>query len=160
MSAGESKVVNPSRRLPELSLPLYSTGEPTPIRLRRRRSPLLILVHGSVCLLCAEFVARLEAEVEAIQDWDGYPLVITTGTRDAHEVAASAAVFPVVMDAEGRLAGALGIRAPAVIIADQWGEVHETREAGDGHDFPRAREVVTYLRYLSIQCPECQGESF
>ncbi|HKP74292.1 MAG TPA: hypothetical protein VJT67_02060, partial [Longimicrobiaceae bacterium] len=67
--------------------------------------------------------------------------------------------FPLLLDAEGRVAAALGVRAPAVVVADQWGEVHEVFEAGEEHRFPRPGEVETWVQYLAIECPECQGEA-
>ncbi|MFL5539848.1 MAG: TlpA family protein disulfide reductase, partial [Longimicrobiaceae bacterium] len=54
--------------------------------------------------------------------------------------------FPLLVDADGRVASALGVQAPAVVIADQWGEVHEAREAGGEHRFPMETEIEDWLR--------------
>ena len=58
-----------------------------------------------------------------------------------------------------RTLAAAGIPAPAVLIADQWGELFVVEPAGDDHGFIEPDEVVSWLRYLAIQCPECQGEA-
>jgi hypothetical protein len=66
----------------------------------------------------------------------------------------------VAVDVEQRLALALSVQIPALVIADQWGEIHHVEEAGPDHRFPATGEVVDWVRYLAIQCPECQGEAF
>ena len=67
--------------------------------------------------------------------------------------------FTVLADPDRTLAARLGISAPAVIIADQYGEIHLAAPAGDAHHLPHPAEIVDWLRYLAIQCPECQGEA-
>jgi hypothetical protein len=47
----------------------------------------------------------------------------------------------------------------AVLIADQWGELRYVSPDGGGHSFPTPEEVTGWLRFLSIQCPECEGEA-
>ena len=120
-----------------------------------RRGPLLVLVHGGDCAACAAFVARLEHAEESLRDWDGYPIVVREGPRSGGSDA-----LPSLLDAERRLAAALAVSAPSVIVADQWGEIHQRYEAGEEHRFPSIPELVEWMRFLAIQCPECQAESF
>jgi hypothetical protein len=44
-----------------------------------------------------------------------------------------------------------------VIITDEWGEVYFVSDAGAGHDFPTPRDIGDWIRFLAIQCPECEG---
>ena len=155
MSAGHRAVIEPSKRLPELSLPALADGRPVRLRPPGRRSPLLVLVHPGECDACAAFVAEVAAAGERLRDWDGYPIVVRqdgagTGTGG----------LPGLLDAERRLPAALGVTLPAVVVADQWGEMHHRYEAGDEHRFPLVDELVEWQRFLAIQCPECQAESF
>ena len=43
------------------------------------------------------------------------------------------------------------------MIADEWGEVYSVADAGAGHRFPGAPEIIEWVRFLAIQCPECEG---
>ena len=160
MTDGRGELINPRRRIPDLALPSAPAGEPCRLRAPGRRSPLLVLVHGASCAACGEFVARLEAETAPIEEWDGSPLVIAPEDLAGAGGLRSRTRLPVLADPERRLAAALSIHPPALVVADQWGEVHEVHEAGEDHRFPAPAEVVAWLRYLAIQCPECQGEAF
>jgi hypothetical protein len=158
MSAGDRAVIDPSRRLPG-GWTLPSTADGSAVRLRPpgRRAPLLVLAHAPGCPACDDFVRGLAAGVDSLREWDGYPLVVRpgTGARASREPGAVAEVE----DAGERLAEALSVRAPAVVIADQWGEVYLRHEAGAEHAFPAVSELAEWLRFLAIQCPECQGEA-
>lgn len=57
------------------------------------------------------------------------------------------------------LSGALRLDPPALAIADQWGEVHAGVAAGAEHRWLAVAEVADWLRYLAMQCPECEGEA-
>lgn len=160
MTSDRDGLTSPRRRLPDLALPLAPGGEPCRLRAPGRRSPLLVLVHGAGCAACGDFVRRLEADSQSIEEWDGRPLVIAPEDLARAEELRHRTRLPVLADPERRLGTALSVRAPAVVVADQWGEVHEVHEAGEDHRFPEPDAVVAWLRYLAIQCPECQGEAF
>lgn len=157
MSADRDDLINPERRLPDLALPSVPDGQPVPVRASGRRAPVLVLVHGGGCAPCGEFIHRLEEARQELEDWDGRVLVIVP---EAAETAPGGGAFPVLADAEQRVAAAFGTQPPAVVIADQWGQVQEVHEAGEGHRFVEVREIVGTVRHLAIQCPECQGEAF
>jgi hypothetical protein len=153
-------LIEPSKRLPELRLPSLPDGAPLRLRASARRSPLLLLVDDVDCAECAALVRRLEAEAEALRDWDARVLIVVPEPLAEAGRFPSAGIFPVLSDAESRLATALSVRAPALVIADQWGEVYVREEAGEGHAFLALPDILDWLRYLDIQCPECQGEAF
>jgi hypothetical protein len=160
MTSERGDLTNPQRRLPDLALPRAPGGEPFRLRAPGRRSPLLVLVHGAGCAACGEFVARLEAEGDSIEEWDGRPLVIAPEDLAKAGDLGRRTSLPVLADPERRLGSALSLGPPAVVVADQCGEVHEIHEAGEDHRFPEPDAVVAWLRYVAIQCPECQGEAF
>lgn len=160
MANGRSALVNPRRRLPEMSLPTAPGGEPVRLRTGRRRAPVLVLTHGGACPACARYVAALAARNDEIAEWDGRVLVVHPGPPDDAAAFSRPDGFPVLVDADGRLSSALGARAPTIVVADQWGEIHEQHDAGEAHDFLQADEVVEWARFLAVQCPECQGEAF
>ena len=41
--------------------------------------------------------------------------------------------------------------------AREWGEVFFVADAGLGHDLPGSGEMEDWIRFLAIQCPECEG---
>jgi hypothetical protein len=53
------------------------------------------------------------------------------------------------------------LRPPAAMVADQWGEVAYVGAPDDGRitSLPAPEELVSWVRYLSTRCPECEGES-
>ena len=52
-----------------------------------------------------------------------------------------------------------GLRAPAAAIADRWGEIQKLIEVDHAARLPAVDELVEWLRYVQMQCPECQGEA-
>lgn len=50
-----------------------------------------------------------------------------------------------------------GLSAPSVVIADRWGEIlHvESPPTGDVSQFPSVDELLSWVRFARIQCPEC-----
>ena len=52
-----------------------------------------------------------------------------------------------------------GVPSPGVVVADRWGEVYYVQAADWASQLPAADELLEWLRYVQIQCPECQGET-
>lgn len=160
MGTARSEMTNPPRRLPELTLLSETTGAPTPMNRRGRVAPIVILVHGGECEPCAEYLRQLDQAREAISEWDGRLLAVRSG-KGADEPAAHAdgLKLQVLLDPEGQFALRLTLEVPAVVIADQYGEIHVAEVAGADHDFISPAEIAEWAKFLAIQCPECQGEA-
>ena len=47
-----------------------------------------------------------------------------------------------------------GMPVPGALVADRWGEVHFV-QAG----LPPVAELIEWLQYLQVKCPECEGEA-
>jgi hypothetical protein len=52
-----------------------------------------------------------------------------------------------------------GVRAPAVVIADRWGEVQFAEAAATVAGLPAVDELLDWLAYVQHRCPECEGEA-
>jgi hypothetical protein len=52
-----------------------------------------------------------------------------------------------------------GVPTPGVLIADRWGEIWYVHKADSDTALPAPDALVDWLRYVQIQCPECQGEA-
>ncbi|HEX8693106.1 MAG TPA: redoxin domain-containing protein [Longimicrobium sp.] len=150
-----------ARRLPDLRLPSAPAGAPTPLRPPGRVSPVLVLVHGAGCEGCRAWLRRLAASSDGIAEWDGRVVILVPESPDSAAAMREDGFesFTILADPDRTLAARLGTSGAAVVIADQYGVIHEAADAGEGHDFPEPHEVVNWLQYLAVQCPECQGEA-
>lgn len=51
-----------------------------------------------------------------------------------------------------------GMPLPGCAVADRWGEMQWITSADHVAGLPSAREIAAWLRFVEIQCPECEGE--
>lgn len=69
--------------------------------------------------------------------------------------------FPTLLDNEGRIHRALGARdaagrpAPAVFVTDRFREIFAAYLPGRGSGLPDAQEILDWVVFINIQCPEC-----
>ena len=49
--------------------------------------------------------------------------------------------------------------APAILVADKWGEIHYAHTASTLAEMPDGEAILEWLTYVRMQCPECQGET-
>jgi hypothetical protein len=52
-----------------------------------------------------------------------------------------------------------GIRAPAVLVADRWGEIIHIAALSDSERSPSPEHLLGWLEYIRNRCPECEGEA-
>ena len=50
------------------------------------------------------------------------------------------------------MAAAAGVRPPAVVVVDQWGEIHEAASVGDDRPWLPVADLEQWLKYISIRC--------
>ncbi|HEX6308152.1 MAG TPA: hypothetical protein VFZ69_08195 [Longimicrobiales bacterium] len=125
------------------------------VSLRSGRGPrILIAVHGVDCAACAAWTARLAADRAPLDEWGARLTVVAEDTGRTAAAELRAAVVQLLLTPDP--ASALGVHVPALVIADEWGEVYFSVHAGDGHDFPDPAEVIEWIRFIAIQCPECE----
>lgn len=132
-------------RLPDLSLAPARGGAPVAVR-AHRRGTVLVLVAGAGDEGLDAYLAALAAHEGELAGWDGRVLVVV-----ADADAAPATGFPVLVDERGRIAAAAGVGAPAVVVADQWGEVHAAEPAIGGR-WLAPGELEQWLRMIAIRC--------
>ena len=148
-------------RLPDLRL-ADASGRALPLMPPGgRQVPVVVVMDRAECEACGAFLRRLaEAEPE-MRAWDGRVVAVVPGGGDeAARVAESIhAPFPVLADPERKLARRMGISGAAVVVADPWGEVRYRHDTGAAHDLPDGAELVDWVRFVAIQCPECEGEA-
>lgn len=143
------------RRVPKLTLE-SATGEFVSL-FRRRRATILILIHDLTCSACRAYVESIDAERAELDSWAADIAIIVSDDRG--RPSAHASPCATYYDPERRVSELAGVEPPGVVVVDQWGEATDTQEAGEAHAFPAVAAVVSWVRYLAVQCPECEGES-
>lgn len=109
-----------------------------------------------VTVLLEQFAARTEALTsEAAQ------VLVAVTTRSAAGPERRRWPFPVLVDDGARLhlrmgaTDAAGRPAPAVIVTDRFREIFSAYLPGRASALPGANEVLDWLVFINIQCPEC-----
>ena len=51
-----------------------------------------------------------------------------------------------------------GMPLPGCAVADRWGQMQWVTSADRVVDLPSPREIAAWLRFVEIQCPECDGD--
>ncbi|HET7275070.1 MAG TPA: hypothetical protein VFI91_07800 [Longimicrobiaceae bacterium] len=138
--------------LPGLWLEPLSGGDPIP--LRRGKGPRIVLaIHSAECTGCRDYMEAITDRTGEIERWDARVLVVVPGAAEAISgVAVSSPAFEMLSDADGRL----NWPGATIAIADEWGEIYFAMDAGTDHEFPSTDEVTDWLRFIAIQCPECE----
>jgi hypothetical protein len=138
-------------RLPDLALPAMAGGDPVPLR-AHRRAAVLVLLAGALDPADAAYLGALADAAPGLTGWDGRVLAIAPDAALGPALDALALPFPVIVDVDGRVAAAAGVAAPALVVADQWGEVHLAAAAAEGWAWPPVAEVERWLQFLAVRC--------
>jgi peroxiredoxin len=137
-------------------------GPPVALEAYRARTN-LVLVFGAdeagrspVTGLLGELVAQshtLRTEVAQV--------VVVVSSPPAADLPLGQERFPVVLDEGARVhreAGATdaaGNPAPAVFVTDRFREIFAAYLPEHGSALPTAQEIIEWLVFINIQCPEC-----
>ena len=140
-------------RLPDLSLPPLSGGDAVALR-AHRQAAVLALLDGSAAERDLDYLRELAAAAPALGGWDGRVLVVVEGEGAAVRPALEALglPFPVLVDARRTVAAEAGVDPPALVVADQWGEVHAAASVGPDAPWLPVAEVEAWLRFLAVRC--------
>ncbi len=126
------------------------------IDLRAGRGPLILLIkHSEDCEQCRGHLdALLERRVD-MSHWGARVLgVIPAVKQRPHPQETSGAAESVMLSDREQL---LADGRAGIIVADEWGEIHFAQPAEIDHAMPTADELIEWARFVSIQCPECEG---
>jgi hypothetical protein len=52
-----------------------------------------------------------------------------------------------------------GIQSPAVVVADRWGEIVHVATTSRVADLTSPEDLLDWVDYLAMRCPECEGEA-
>ncbi len=154
--------LTPGMRIPDFSLPATSGRQVRAMFYRNRRNLVIVLVSGEACEPCRGLLAGLAAQHVAVNREESEVLAIVHGSpQEAARIAARDALpYPVLVDADGRAHREFRAwqgEAPVpwvVYVTDRDGEIFAAYRAGDGRSIPAVPELLEWLSYLAMQCPE------
>jgi len=130
---------------------------------RRRSNLVLVLAGGGAGSPDLEILAEAAANYARFQEEQAEVLaILQCGQESATRIGQQANLrFPLLVDEEGRIhrsAGAVnrhGLPATAIYVTDCFGEVFAVYRAAEGQIMPGAQEIVKWLSFINMQCPEC-----
>ncbi|HSH44656.1 MAG TPA: hypothetical protein VK966_02310 [Longimicrobiales bacterium] len=131
-------------RVPRLRLPAVGGGE----RSVRGRGPRILLVVHPGCARCAEYARSVGEAAGALPDWDADIMVASPAAEGFEGLDG----VTVVRDPDRALGEGL-----TVLVLDRWGEVYHAGHHGGDHDAASPEELLEWVRFVAIQCPECEG---
>lgn len=97
--------------------------------------------HKALLLVCAP-----------AGDRDAHTYAARLGERAA-EIAALSGVLVVTSDS------IRGLHCPGALVADRWGEIVFVAQADDVSALPEPADLVEWLTFAQMRCPECEGEA-
>lgn len=122
---------------------------------RGRTNLVLFYHHGGGCPSCRAYLAALAAGLPALREEEAAVLAIGPDDRAGARDLASALgqPFPFLSDPDGK-ATQPGLPAPALVVADRYGQVWAAWAGGEAHALPGVGEIADWLRFIGLQCPE------
>lgn len=159
------KALRPVIRGPASGQHLYaftlpdSTGQPIQLwQYRQRSNVLLFFHHGINCAACGAFLQALAVHLEMYHQQETVVLAIGPDEPIENEQMAARLghPFPFLSDpAGGVIAQQEGLVLPALVLADRWGDIWTAWLGGTTHQFPFEQDILQWLSFIEIQCPEC-----
>jgi len=124
---------------------------------QQRRNLVLLLHHGLGCAACRASLRDLAAEATRMRATEAVLLAIGPDDPEATRQLAADLDRSVLLlsDPSGSVATRQGLTVPAVVVTDRFGEIWASWPGGDEHRLPSPAEVLDWLRYIGVQCPEC-----
>lgn len=127
----------------------------TPVNLRTGRGPrVIVIVHSADCAACRQYLAQLAGASDSFREWDARLSVVANQPAETATKLRSGPLADVQVLADPD--ATLGVQPAAVLLVDEWGEVHHAVQGIADHSLPDAAELAGWTRFISIQCPECE----
>jgi peroxiredoxin len=152
-------ILNPGQMMPDFSLP-SSLGRPFRVSDFRNRSNLVLVICNldnieEISLL----LPSLNAAASEISQENSSLALILPKTLDEVETIVDeyGVIFPVLADPDKKvIQGKVHVNDPGLemYILDRYGEIAAVERVETAGFFPKPVEILDWVRYLEIQCPE------
>jgi len=86
---------------------------------------------------------------------------VVVASRSAVASQSDPGPFPILVDSDAHIhrrvgaTDAAGQPAPALFVTDRFREIYATYVSAKGSALPSAKEIMDWLLFINIQCPEC-----
>lgn len=148
------------QRLPPISLASSEGRRVALTDYRGRRNLVVVFVGEMKGEVARELLADLARHNAAFAEEEAQVLAVARASgQEAEEIKGRLALpFPVLADEEGeahRACGARTLGEMVTCVTDRFGEIFAVYRSGEGQPRPTAEELLAWLRFIGIQCPEC-----
>lgn len=131
-------------------------GSLLPPGLRARvagRGPAVVVgIHSTACAPCRDILDALARSARHAADWGGRIFVLPAAAPPSDD-----APLPGGLTLVAAADPDLPADVPFIVVTDEWGEVFFGTRAEPDHALPAADEIVAWVRFAAIQCPECEN---
>lgn len=139
---------------------LAADGSPAGLEVYRGRCNLVVVFAGeepgtgATAPLLEELAARQEELISEMTQ-----VLIVSHVAVASQI--DPETFPFLIDVDAQVhhrvgaADNAGCPTPAVFVTDRFREIYATYVSSEGSALPGAEEIIDWLRFINIQCPEC-----
>lgn len=144
---------------------ISALGQPVSLSHYRGRANLvLVLVGEHVGNPDLRILSEIAADYAQFRDEQAEVLAILQSSQQAAVDILRQAnpPFPLLIDEDGRIhrsagaADACGRPSAAIYVIDSFGEVFAVYRTAEGETMPTAQEIVKWLSFINMQCPECE----
>lgn len=121
---------------------------------RERRNLVIMFHHGVQCAACRHLLQALAAQVAVLHEQQAVVLTIGPDSDDRalKFAAALGQAMLLLIDPVGRTVARAGLRVPALVVADRWGEIWAAWEGGAEHALPPVTELEAWLNIIQCDC--------
>lgn len=148
----------PSFQLPTVDGRLFGTASH-----KERWNLVLYFVDEPACPHCAEALRGLGEAYDKLSAQEAEVLVIVPASSDqgGGSIKGLGLPFPVLLDQNLSVHARYGALddnlkpLPAIFVADRFGEIFAVSVGDAGHRLLTVDEILSWLRLIEIQCPEC-----
>lgn len=139
-------------RVPSATMRTQPGGKP--FEVRPSRGPrVFVTLHGTDCHECVEYVKEMAAAREPVEGWGADLVVVRADVSSPADPLLAQLDLTVIEDPDHLLSR----DRLEVIVVDEWGEVHFATNGEGVHSPLPPEEVVEWVKFVAIQCPECEG---
>ncbi len=124
---------------------------------RQRNNLVVVFAGNKECERCRTLLKGLAAGDHDIRDQDARVLAVVAGSvEDARQVQERDRLpYAVVADEGGRIHREVGaLDAVTVLVVDRFGEIYSIYREDKYQPVPTAGEIVDWLQFIELQCPE------
>jgi len=133
--------------IPPFELP-SADGESVNVwQFKQQKNLVLVFLPSMSCPGCAEFVEKMDENCREYDEELAAVLVIVRSDRDAIALRSPLAVL---YDRDGRVTEQYASSAPAVFVADRFGELQAEWQGR----FPSQKEILDVVELINLECPE------